>query len=261
VKHSTEIYNELKDISPLLSEIEKTNVFSIPENYFLDLDRQILKRIKAASAPEGEKEQSASVPHFSDVPEGYFNSLPDTILRRIKSIEAENAAEELRQLSPMLYSVQNENVFSVPKGYFENLPDTIINAVKPQAKIVTIKKRSTVWEYAAAAMLAGVMAVSALWIGTNSSKQNVETTAANTIPSYIKEASQYKNEQQINEGISTLGDDDIINYLEATGNSGDEATLAKIIQEKELPSEEDYLLNEQTLENFLGKKDLKSNEN
>src|SRR4051812_31320219 len=112
MKHSAEIYDELKELSSFLAEMEKTNVFSVPGNYFSTLDEQILQRIKAPDLPaDGEKTRPfilpAPEPHFSDIPEGYFDSLPDIILKKIKSLEIDNASEELKQLSPMLYAVQN----------------------------------------------------------------------------------------------------------------------------------------------------------
>jgi len=263
MKHSAEIYNELKEISSLLAEMEKTNVFLVPEDYFSTVDKQILQRIKVF---EGGKISPfilpASEPLFSDIPEGYFDSFPANILRKIKSLktdlETDNASEELKQLSPMLYAIQNENVFSIPKGYFEALPGTILNVINPPAKVIAIKKRSMVWEYAAAAVLSGVMAVSALWVSNNSSQQGVETANVNGVPSYIKEASKYKNQQQINEGISNLADDDIIKYLEATGSNADDELLSNVIQGNELPDEKDYLLNENTLQTFLNNTDLKN---
>ncbi|MEP6596985.1 MAG: hypothetical protein ABJA71_13615 [Ginsengibacter sp.] len=269
MKHSAEIYKELKEVSPFLAEVEKTNVFSVPEDYFSTLDKQFLQRIKNNSVvPSPQMENNhfdsiilpASEPHFSDVPEGYFDNLPANILKKIKSLEGD-IGEELKQLSPMLYAVQNENVFSVPKGYFETLPGIILSAVKPQAKIAAIKKRSMVWDYAAAAMLSAVMAVSALWISKDSSRQNGAIAKVNTVPSYIKEASKYKNQQQINEGISNLADDDIIKYLETTGSNADDELLSTVIQENELPDEKDYLLNGHTLETFLNNMDLKNTTN
>ena len=269
MKHSAEIYNELKEVSPFLAGVEKTNVFSVPEGYFSALDKQLLQRVKGSQSEffhEGENSSfilPASEPHFLDVPEGYFDNLPANILKKIKSLEIDDTREELKKLSPMLYAVQNENVFSVPEGYFETLPGIIINAVRPQGKVVTIKKRSMVWDYAVAAILSGVMAVSALWISKDSSNQNSPGIIAkvNTIPSYIKEAGQYKNQQQINEGISNLADDDIIKYLETTGNNADDELLSNVIQENELPDEKDYLLNENTLETFLNNANLKNTTN
>jgi hypothetical protein len=245
MKLSKEIHNELKEISSFLAGIEKINVFSVPEGYFSALSSQVLQNIKDGeddTLPESER------PNFSDVPEGYFESLPGIILNKIRSFESDNPAKELKQLSPMLYALQSENVFSVPRGYFINLPANIVEAVKPKSKVIPLKKHNRIWDYAVAAMLAGVMAVSALLIDNNSSKQNIETAA---VPPYIKEAGKYKSEEQISKGIAALTDDDIINYLEKTGNSADDQLLSTVVREKELPDEKDYLLDENTLETFL----------
>ena len=56
MKHSGDIYNELKEVSLFLAQVEKTNVFSVPENYFSTLGRQILQRIKTPGPPVGGEE-------------------------------------------------------------------------------------------------------------------------------------------------------------------------------------------------------------
>ena len=99
------------------------------------------------------------------------------------------------------------------------------------------------------------------WVSNDSSQQGMETAKVNSFPSYIKEAGKYKNQQQINEGISNLADDDIIKYLETTGNNADDELLSNVIQENELPDEKDYLLNEHTLETFLNNVNLKNTTN
>jgi hypothetical protein len=254
MKNAEDTYSELKEISPFLAGVERRNVFSVPEGYFSMLSLRLLEKSKENSLTS----LPASEPVFSDVPEGYFESLPEIILKKIKSPELINASDELGELSPVLYAIQSENVFLVPRGYFQNFPDQITRIVNP-ARVVPIKKRNSVWNYAVAAVLSGVMAVSALWI-SNKSQQNT-LTANNTLPAYIKEAGQYKNEQQINEAISKLADDDIIKYLETTGNTADEELLTTIVKTNDLPSEEDYLVNEKALESFLSKSSQKNNEN
>lgn len=266
LKHSESILNELKEISPLLAKIEKINVYTVPENYFSGLYKQILEKAKNTTfptLPASDTSYFASETRFLDVPEGYFDNLAGNILKKIKSPQIDNAGEELRQLSPMLYAVQNENVFSAPAGYFETLPGTILNAIQPssQAKVVAIKKRSLVWNYAIAAMLTGVMAVSALWITNKSFKLTPVISEVKNIPSYVLDANQFKNEQQLNEGIASLSDDEIIKYLEVTGTNADDEVLASGINEKDLPAEQDYLLNDNTLDTYLDNIDLKNNEN
>jgi hypothetical protein len=265
VKHSEYILNELKEISPLLAEIEKINVYTVPENYFTGLYKQILEKAKNATPailPASDTNYFASETHFLDVPQGYFDNLAGNILKKIKSLQTDNAGEELKQLSPMLYAVQNENIFSVPAGYFDTLPGTILHAIQPptQAKVVAFKKRSQLWNYAIAAMLTGVMAVSALWITNKPFNLSPVISEVKNIPSYVLDASQFKNEQQLNEGIASLSDDEIIKYLEVTGTNADDDVLATSIPEKELPAQQDYLLDEKTLDTYLDRIDLKNNE-
>jgi len=42
----TSLHNEIKEISPELNKLEKTNPYSVPENYFSDLSENIKARIK-----------------------------------------------------------------------------------------------------------------------------------------------------------------------------------------------------------------------
>lgn len=273
MKHSEYILNELKKISPFLAEIEKIDVYTVPESYFSGLYKQILEKTTNATSsilPASDTSYLASETHFFDVPEGYFDNLAGNILQKIKSLEKkieglkiDNAGEELKQLSPMLYAVQNENVFSVPDGYFDTLPGLILNAIQPpaKAKVVALKKRILVWNYAIAAMLTGVMAVSALWITDKSSKLTPVINGVKNIPAFVLDANQFKNEQQLNEGIASLSDDEIIKYLEVTGTNADDDVLAIGISENELPEEQDYLLDEKTLDTYLNKFDLNTNEN
>ncbi|HSY76452.1 MAG TPA: hypothetical protein VK890_06330, partial [Bacteroidia bacterium] len=113
---SNDISNELKELSPLLAGLEKVNVFRIPDGYFDGVPATVLLALRA---------DENSLPVFSgeptfDVPAGYFESLAGNILAKIKGGEI-TAGEELRELSAMLYSIQNENVYKVPKGYFDGL--------------------------------------------------------------------------------------------------------------------------------------------
>ena len=189
------------------------------------------------------------------VPEDYFKNLSTTIIEKIKALDH---AEELRNLSPMLYAVQNENVFQVPPGYFSNLENSVLSkVVKPKAKVVTIKK-NFVWKYAAAAVITGVIGVSSLMVLNKS--QNI-SDPENGITSYIQQASQFKNETQINDGIAKLSDDEIIKYLETTGNVSDNDALTQGIEEKELPAQNEYLNNDQTLLMYLNTTDTKEFKN
>lgn len=244
MKHSVEILNELSQISPLLAGMEKTNLFSVPEGYFNNLPSDILRQLKT--------NRSISFSGLEEtlltVPEGYFENLSNDILNKIKSLEKNSTPVEIKELSPLLFSLHAKNVFQVPHGYFDQLSDAIFHKInRPQAKVVSIKQRNTVWKIAVAAMITGVIAVSSLWI----SQKPIDTTglAFKDVPVITK----YNNEAQINEGIAKLSDDDIIKYLQVTGNDTDNESLTASIEEKELPAQQDYLLDEKTLQNYLDK--------
>jgi hypothetical protein len=243
---STEIYKELNEVSPLVAGIEKRNVFSVPEGYFETLSIDILKKINIDR-----------VEFKLTVPEGYFENLSSTILNKIRSLNEEDPSQELRVLSPMLYSIQNENVFKVPEGYFRNLEAEILSKVNPQAKIVEFRKRKSVWSYAAAAVVTGVIALSSLMI-FNPGSSKIDKSIEQSVSTSIKTASQFKNEQQVKSAIATLSDDDIIKYLEKTGTDVDNETLASGIDENALPAPTDYLLDEKILDNYLDQENKNS---
>lgn len=237
MKFSAEILEELKKISPLLAGIEKQNVYSVPEGYFQVSALDILKVIKSGSD---------NLTTFS-VPEGYFENLSSSVLTRIKSMETEDPAQELRSLSPMLYSIQNENVYSVPAGYFRDLPGEILYKIKPQAKVVELSKRNSIWKYAAAAVVTGVIGLSSLMMFNSSG-----TSAGNSDTKLlIQTANQFTNEQEINGAIANLSEEEIIKYLERTGTDIDNEALATGIDANELPESTDYMLDEKTLDTYL----------
>ncbi len=85
----------------------------------------------------------------------------------------------------------------------------------------------------------------------NNSKQSTVGNANELAVSSVQTASQFKNEQQLNEAIATLSEEEIIKYLERTGNDVDNEAITINIDENELPSTKDYLLDEKTLDTYL----------
>ncbi|MGN6531611.1 MAG: hypothetical protein ACTHK0_07650, partial [Ginsengibacter sp.] len=105
---STDILNELKTVSPFLANLQKVNVFQVPQDYFTDLDKKISTSV---FLHQDEKISSQRVP------EGYFDSLSNRILSKIKTEISQNAIEEIKQISPALHYLKEENVFTVPENY------------------------------------------------------------------------------------------------------------------------------------------------
>lgn len=229
--------NELKELSPLIAGMEKLNVFSVPEGYFEYLSTDILSGIENE---KGLKNITSSLDVNTEVPHRYFDTLAANILHKIKAQEFDDALTELRVLSPMLYSIQNENVFEIPKGYFENLSEAVLNTVNPQTKVVSMKRHTTFFKYAVAVAFTGLVALSVFKFTATDKKV--------VLPDYVTAGLKV---QDVDQELAKISDDDIVKYLEANGTDVKTAMVANSIDENELPSQEDYLLDEKALDKYL----------
>jgi hypothetical protein len=252
-------YAILNNTSPV-DNINKRNLQQVPPGYFDTLSDSILAKVKATYPESAEEELRRLSPmlyalkdyNVFSVPDGYFESFTTGIMERLKPQPAnpESAEEELCRLSPMLSGLKG-NVFSVPDGYFESFAGDVVERLKPQpAKIITMKKGNSWWKYAAAAVVAGAIAVSSLQIFNGSPDMN---TGKSGLPDYVQASFQYKTEDDLNAGIAKLSDDDIIKYLEKNGNIMDNELLTNNTDVSEMPSETDYLTDENTLNTYLDK--------
>lgn len=237
MEKNTEILDELRGISPFLAEIPRLNIQTVPPGYFENLE----KRLCIYSLLNQVEIKTAFMEEQTGIPPGYFENLPDSILSKVKAIEGKEAEEDF----PVLNSLQKVNVFNVPEGYFENLSTDILSKIQPEekAKVISITGK-TWWKYMAAALIAGIMLVSAFYLfnigGTNNSP-------------YLAAAKEYKTNSQIEDGIASLKDDDIISYLESHGSITDNDVLVKNINTNGLPTEIDYLIDDNALNEYLNK--------
>lgn len=280
-----DILNELKLLSPLIAEMDKVNVFTVPEGYFESINDTVLACLK-------EEQDTAQTKYSGNVPEGYFDQLADSILNKIKI--AEPAIEEIKTLSPFLYSVQNKNVFTVPQGYFENLSglitskiktvdtkeelaelspllhslrnkelfavpkgyfdslaDYILKKVQPgTAKVVKMGSRNVIIKYAIAAMMTGALALG-VYKYFDASGPGIDGENSIAVLDSSIEKGKKMDDKQFNDALANLTANDIAKYLENNGDITDIAVLRNNLEESNLPSEEDYLLDATTLENFL----------
>ena len=251
-------------------DISKKHLQQVPPGYFDTLSDAILAKVKTAYPESAEEELRRLSPmlyalksNVFSVPDGYFESFSGEIVKKLKVQPAEtaNADEELRTLSSLLFTLKG-NVFSVPEGYFESFAGNVVERLNPQsakisAKIITMKKGISWWKYAAAAVITGVIAVSSLLIFNSSPDLN---TSKSGLPEYVKASFQYKTEEALNAGIAKLSDDDIIKYLEKNGNIMDNELLLNNIDVSEMPSQSDYLTDENTLNTYLDKIDAQTND-
>ena len=236
------ILSELREISPLLAGMEKVNVFTVPAGYFEGMAGNMLTLVK-------QEENSLLLAHkkqpLMEVPAGYFDSLADTILNKIK-------AQETTEEYPLLNTISKANVYTVPQGYFETLSTEVLNKVnQPQAKVVGMGRKTGWFKYAAAAVFTGIIALGVFKFTAKTTKLDDTTNVG------IEIAKQNRFDAE----LEKVTDEDIIKYLQAEGSDVEAALVATTIDDKELPSQEDYLMDDKALENFLESTDIKDFKN
>jgi hypothetical protein len=234
--------------------MEKVNVFTVPEGYFDTIHTTILATV---NIDEGGILPSLSKQPAFDVPAGYFESLAGNILAKIKS--EQNQADELKGLSPLLYSIQNENVFSVPNGYFDGLADSIMSKLKPRpAKIVPMRSSYNIFKYAAAASVIGIMALG-MYKFNGAAKSDGVVTASLLSPSIQQGTSM--NNAQFDATLNDLSTAEITNYLVKHNDEADVAAITSGLNEQSVPSQDDYIMDEKTLDNYLQEINSTSSQN
>lgn len=158
-------------LPPVLQGIT-TNPFTVPAGYFDNLADSILQRVKASGDTLTPQEELAVLsPLLSkldkklpfEAPAGYFSDLTENVVSGAKAIDFVN--EELENLPAVLAGLNNKQVYEVPAGYFEQLPGQVLTQVKQAAtpaRVVSLSGRR-IMRYAVAAVIAGVMAMTAWW--------------------------------------------------------------------------------------------------
>ena len=278
-----DILNELKQISSFLVGMDKVNVFTVPPGYFESICETVMACLREESLRFSKSEDTLSLPsgyfdnlannilnrikaqgnaleeikglssllysiqkiNVFDVPGGYFEQLDKAILDRITII---SSSEELRGLSSILYDIQGKNVFEVPENYFNGLAGTIKDKVRPTARVVNMRSRLA--KYASAAVIVGAIAFGLYKYTDKPAAPSTNKATVATLDPAI-EKGRTMNDQQFAEALKNLSNVDIIHYLENHGDINDIATLGSNLDEASLPSQEEYLLDTNTLDNFL----------
>lgn len=277
--------NELRELSPAVADIPKVNVFKVPERYFETLPALLLLQttdqslnIQNSSVPEGyfdnlasaimsrikkeaseENEYSATLAGIRNrnvftVPAGYFEELSSNIMNRINSENMNKVFAETNEISATVAAIGNRNVFTVPAGYFNDIAENISNKIDPPAKIVPMNGFRKFYKYAAAAAVMGFIALSAVFIlnkKDNGFVLTAETAIAMDSADHIIKTNSFDKE------LASLSDADIVNFLKSKGQDVDAALVASLAEDtKALPEAEDYLIDENTLDDVLKKLDL-----
>jgi hypothetical protein len=291
MENNNYIQNELLSVSPFIAGLQKVNVFSLPEGYF----DQVASSINATIHETGFIDDIAKYNSVSKLPAGYFNQLADRIMNKIRTLKTTEHLEENNplpylisnpaeknifnipgsyfsnfsdsvikkikegnkevEISPLLQQIKENKVFEAPAGYFEQLPLTILKKTRGQvAKVVHLTSYRFIVKYAVAAVFIGIISFTAF-------KYLKKPAEINSMAVAVLEESIEKgknmDEKIYNEALNNLSEEEIASYLEKNGTEADVALLTSSIDSDGLPSQEDYLADEQTLENFLT--DIKNN--
>jgi hypothetical protein len=237
------IHNELKGLSQLLAGLPNTNVFTVPEGYFENLAADILYNVDNGLSIN---ELSRSTAHM-DIPEAYFDGLADTIMNRIRSEVTNNIAEEpdTSFINPARYI----NTYTIPTGYFDSLAGEIMKKLPQPAKVLTMTKTRVFFSrYAVAAAITGLLGLSLFTIFDK--KQGTGSVSEQTSPVIATTNDILKN-NSFDKVLETLGDEEIVSYLQDNGEDVNAALVASVTDENNLPNEEEYFIDEKTLDNFL----------
>lgn len=243
MKKNVMIYNELKELNSPLADFPNGNVFRVPDGYFDSLVPDIMEGINTEYTIGKLNIPSTGM----NIPAGYFENLADTIMGRIRQESSDSNERSL-----LLESIGKANVFTVPDGYFEQLPEEIIyKAVAKPAKVFMMRPRLSVFRYAVAATITGLLGMSLFGILDN--KHMNVTSPSNDNSAVIAMGTSIAKDNRIDEEFAALSTDDIIHYLKDDGEDVNSALVASLTEEdeKSLPSEDSYYLDDNTLDNFL----------
>ena len=242
-----DIFMEIKNISASVAAIPYVNVFTLEETYFSTLPEIITSQINI-----GNDINSAN---NLKVPEGYFESLAGNILNKIHARENDVTAE-LNEISPLIAGIKNKETFTVPARYFNEL--TFLSKQNQTAKAIAINKPRSFFKYAAAAMITGLLGLGIVNIFNNDNKAiNITTTAQVTTSTNLPNTIIMNG--SFDEALKSVPYTEIEEYLQQGGQDVNAALVASSTDDTDkLPDATDYLLDENVLENYLKKNNLKN---
>jgi len=237
MKNNNIIFRELKDISPLIVQINQTNPYSVSSFYFDNLSTDILKKIKLSKKVLYD---SKPVTPYS-IPKGYFKNLPELLLQRIDSEQqyANEVFEETESIAPILNTISKNQVYKTPDDFFERWKAPDITTQKQEAIVVPLRRSSKILRFSAASAAAilfftvGIYTISKRYnepSEVNTAKIKVKNLSKDEIVHYLKShipaqnvtsASKYTSKYQntIKRSLKEVSDKEIQQFLKETGES------------------------------------------
>lgn len=232
MENRQQILEELNEITPFLAEIEVVNPYRVPTGYFNTLPDTVMDRIQIHEAL-----QPASR-NIYEVPAGYFEGLPAAILSRVQQSNIENEVwAELNEVAPLLNTISKQEIYAVPAGYFAQA--NFVSAALPQktvGKVISLKIARKWMQYAAAAVVTGVLVTGAFLYTDNYPNFEYEKYSSIDVSSEINKASE----------------EDMVSYLDNHEHFViAPETTAVAVEEFSDPSEPMEVLSDEELNEYL----------
>lgn len=183
MENKQQIREELKEINPFLAGMEVVNPYTVPQGYFNTLPVMIMDMIQV-----GEVLKPASV-NIYQVPAGYFERLPAAILSRVHGMPINEVRDELEEIAPLLNTISKQEIYSVPDGYFAQA-NFVGAGEKKQGKVISLKKARNWMQYAAAAVVAGILVTGAFLYTGHNPNFEYEKYSSIDVSSEINKASE-----------------------------------------------------------------------
>lgn len=251
-----EVPEETNAISELVAGIGRKNIYSVPAGYFNNLPAQLvaqlsgsLETVAAETASTSSLVAGIGKQNVYSLPEGYFNNFETSV--RAKLFANNTVQEETATISELVAGIGSRNIFNVPQDYFENLVVNKVEDQKPVAKVISMKSRTNVFRYAAAAVVTGVIALSAFFMLNNNSSDHSKAQVA-----VMKEANKIIETNSFETEMNNISDAAIVAFLENKGENVEASLVASLVDDKNLPEADEYLLNDNTLDEILNSLDL-----
>ena len=248
------IYRELKELNSSLADLSSLNVFTVPDDYFDSLSPAIMLSLRNQNSIN-----ELNIPVLDmQVPVGYFEGLANQIIDKIKAGAIIQADEE--KDSALLAPLSRHNVFTIPENYFDNLAENISAKLNKQpAKVITLKSRPSIFRYAIAAALSGLLGLSLFNVLDN--KQNLKTPVLASVvvaqpDQVLKTANEIIKNDSFDKTMEAMADDEILSYLKNDGEDVNAALVASVTDENTLPNEDAYFTDEKALDNFLNEQQI-----
>lgn len=252
---------ETKNISELVAGIGNKNIYSVPLQYFEELSGSIVAQTKNESFTNASLETNSistlvagiGNKNIYTVPQGYFDEVSNKLTAHTKIISANEVVSETFVVSELVAGIGNKNVYTIPQGYFDGLAEQVKSKLVTPAKVVNMKNRFTAFRYAAAAVVTGVIGLSVFFLVNKYNDKNISSAQTAAV---MTEAKQIIKTNSFDKELSAVSDSSIVAFLESKGQNVEAALVASLTDDKNLPDADEYLSNDNTLDEVLKTLDL-----